>query len=447
MSMLKQLKKRDNRAKERHQEPEVTERIESIRPLPASSKEKSPPRSPKRIFPWQDAANKEKHQEEEEDLDASHQKMLLKTRDGFCRRVDAYDGSVLTVEGKPAYELGNYLGGGVAGVVYQGHRLLSQEEYPVRLGLDQEPPDVKHVLIETTVNTTVQATGGGCGVPFICVPQAADAAVVVADTAGASDTRINARDGSLLTVDTARSTAASPTAQAAANDIAFETTESCDAGVIIDKLDAPSRSKHYARAVSKVSAEADFDCDASFMDGFMEETVAIKILNPVGFRALAADQVASTVVARPGAPLDRDVVRGTKPMEEKHVWWLVNPAGRNLRTLQRYSAGTSLGVEVDRGSPERGLRISLVAAYKEKGELKELPLTRCLEIWGHVPFEASDAEFRDVMQAIDRVNQGLPPPPVVPGRVPTSTSSMGSSSVAFEDLKISQAQDMSKKRT
>jgi hypothetical protein len=89
------------------------------------------------------------------------------------------------------------------------------------------------------------------------------------------------------------------------------------------------------------------------------------------------------------------------------------------------------GVEVDRGSAEKGLRISLVAAYKDPAtnKLRELPLTRCIEIWGHVPFDASDAEFREVMSAIEKINQGLPPPAIdlLPGRVGTGTSSMGSS--------------------
>jgi hypothetical protein len=35
------------------------------------------------------------------------------------RKVDSYDGQVIKVSGEPAYELGNYLGGGVAGVVYE----------------------------------------------------------------------------------------------------------------------------------------------------------------------------------------------------------------------------------------------------------------------------------------------------------------------------------------
>jgi len=39
------------------------------------------------------------------------------------RKVDSYDGQLIKVNGEPAYELGNYLGGGVAGVVYEASSL------------------------------------------------------------------------------------------------------------------------------------------------------------------------------------------------------------------------------------------------------------------------------------------------------------------------------------
>ena len=57
---------------------------------------------------------------------------------------------VICVEGKPAYELENYLGGGVAVVVYEGHLLLPMEDYPVRLGINDRPSVI-----------TVQGHGGG----------------------------------------------------------------------------------------------------------------------------------------------------------------------------------------------------------------------------------------------------------------------------------------------
>jgi hypothetical protein len=253
--------------------------------------------------------------------------------------------------------------------------------------------------------------------------------------------------------------------------MALEATASGDQIVIIDTVDAPSRSKHYAKAVSMNNVDSDIPDDGSVRYGFMEETVAIKILNPVGFRTLPATVTQDAVVAREGVTLDSDVREGRRPMQEKHVWWLVNPNSRNLRTLQRYApapnngSATSRRIEVDRGSSEKGLRISLVAAYLDHrtGKLLELPLTKCIEIWGHVPFGATDDEFTHIMSSIDRINAGLPPPPVpafarmgdddLPGRVGTGrsggTSSLesGSFTNGMEEMKISNPVAMSSKRT
>lgn len=35
------------------------------------------------------------------------------------RKVDSFDGQIIMVDGKPCYELGGFLGGGAAGVVYE----------------------------------------------------------------------------------------------------------------------------------------------------------------------------------------------------------------------------------------------------------------------------------------------------------------------------------------
>jgi hypothetical protein len=255
--------------------------------------------------------------------------------------------------------------------------------------------------------------------------------------------------------------------------MALEATASGDQIVIIDTVDAPSRSKHYAKAVSMNNVDSDVPDDGSVRYGFMEETVAIKILNPVGFRTLPVSVTQDAVVAREGVTLDSDVREGRRPMQEKHVWWLINPNSRNLRTLQRYlptpnnGSSASRRIEVDRGSSEKGLRISLIAAYLDPrtGKLLELPLTKCIEIWGHVPFGATDDEFTHIMSSIDRINAGLPPPPVpafargmgdddlAPGRVGTGrsggTSSIesGSFTNGMEDMRISNPVAMSSKRT
>lgn len=383
------------------------ERIQSIHPAVADSLTQSPKsdKSPRRqIFQAHSESSK-----------------IVKVRDGFCRRVDAYDGSVIHVEGAAAYELGNYLGGGVAGVVYQGHRLLHESCYPVRMIKEQPTP-----AIETP--RQLPSSGNILSCVPTCHPNGST--VVSVPTRQVDTIPQNLNDtGSLVTTEsfTGRSMAGNSVAQGDAT-MALEAVNNT---IVFDTQDAPSRSKHTLESVLNTS----MDENASFAPS-LDEHVAIKILNPVGFRTLDVDVTNKAVVARPGEPLERQVLNGKAPMEERHVWWLINPSSRNLRTLQRYApdGATPRGVEVDRGTAEKGLRISLIAAYKDKdNKIKELPLTRCIDIWGHVPFEAPDSEFKDVMNAIDQVNQGLPPPPIVPGRVGTGTSSVSS---GLEDLKL-----------
>jgi serine/threonine protein kinase len=223
-----------------------------------------------------------------------------------------------------------------------------------------------------------------------------------------------------------------PLLSALEEDMAIEATVSYDesGGVMLDAQDAPSRSKHYTKAAA-VPMKARANGKKLLEKGLPDESVAIKILNPVGYRILQPDALKDCVVVKKGDPMDSDLKKGLKPMEEKHVWWLVNPNSRNLRTLQRYNgkdenSTAPKGLQIDRGSTKKGLRLSLIAAYIDprSDTLRELTLTRCIEIWGHVPFNATDTEFEDMMTAIERVNAGHPPPAFpafdeVPGRVGT----------------------------
>jgi hypothetical protein len=43
------------------------------------------------------------------------------------RKVDRYDGQTLFVKNTPVYELGNFLGGGSAGMVYEAENLKTKE--------------------------------------------------------------------------------------------------------------------------------------------------------------------------------------------------------------------------------------------------------------------------------------------------------------------------------
>ena len=313
-------------------------------------------------------------------------------RDGFCRRVDYYDGQTINVDGIPTYEVGNYLGGGVAGVVYEGTRLRPIEEYPIRTSFkelmnvnkfqarrtnsllsndsDGEDEDGRNhnaneLLTDLVVNGNVaeQNMVGGCAGIFC----------------GQSPSDLEGNNDLILDV---------------------ETSNNYDRSM----LSSPGSS-------DKISLQE--------MERLKEESVAIKILNPVGFRLLSPSACASAVVVQQGMDMEDDVKKGLKPMTEKHVWWLVNPSSKNLRTLQRNPSpivgreGEKIGLNNDlynRGSRDNGIRLSLVAAYIEpkSNALRELPLTRCIEVWGHAPFGTTEEEFESMMDAIERVNQGQP---------------------------------------
>lgn len=133
------------------------------------------------------------------------------------------------------------------------------------------------------------------------------------------------------------------------------------------------------------------------------EQVAVKILNPVSFRLAPPSSLIEVVIVREGIISSDDVLRRRKPMTEKHVWWVVNPNSRNLRTLRSRSNNLH-SKEPDRGSKDKGLRLSLIAAYRDETGLNELPLNRCIEIWGHAPFGASEDEFEQLMDRIEREN-------------------------------------------
>jgi len=91
--------------------------------------------------------------------------------------------------------------------------------------------------------------------------------------------------------------------------------------------------------------------------------VAVKILNPVGFKLLPSAPLQRFIVARKGAPLPAGPPPGSElpqpAMGPEHVWWLVHPGNRSV----------------------------VVAAHLDarSGQLRELPLPRCVEVWGWDP--------------------------------------------------------------
>jgi hypothetical protein len=380
-----------------------------------------------------------------------NEKQLGKERDGFCRRVSEYDGNLIKIDGLPTYEIGNYLGGGVAGVVYQGHRLRPLAEYPVRRrGVNDQDPiatsdDDTNVLPAEDAMVT---SGFFCGPVHFDADQPCggehDTTVAITTTNSSmmeeQDTALSPESPMSTTVEETRDATHTPNHASVtprgtfveSADIAIEATMNHNDNapvVLLDAQDAPSRSQHFSKAAGVPIAHPRSTVSTNepikdLVHGLTDEAVAVKILNPVAYRLLTAQALKEAVIVKRGEPMEMEVRRGIKPMTEKHVWWLVNPSSRNLRTLQRYndkekaatpSASGSAGgnVQVDRGSEKHGLRLSLIAAYLDprsnSTQLQELPLTRCLEIWGHVPFNATDLEFDDFLVAIERVNAGHTP--------------------------------------
>ena len=221
--------------------------------------------------------------------------------------------------------------------------------------------------------------------------------------------------------------------------------------VVVDDADAPNRSKREARALSRnvprvrggggptvdgLVVEDDHDVEFEYgpLIEDVSETVAIKILNPVGFRLLDPESLQKALIVREGSlpVVESD---GSFVLREEHVWWLVNPNSRNLRSLLRRSRSGASSMQankvgddasdesslrrqpsqqssskggVDRGSFDMGLRLSLVATYVDPKTktLCEVPLPRCVEIWGHPPFAATDEEFEAMMDVLMRLNAG-----------------------------------------
>jgi serine/threonine protein kinase len=275
-------------------------------------------------------------------------------RDGFCRGVDFYDGQIISVDGQPSYEVGNYLGGGVAGVVYEGKRILPLTEYPTRPTWHEVSPIKRSnsLVAETTKNLENNEpvdTGfmGGCS-SMLCAQN---------DLNHFEDLRFDV-----------------------------------DLGTADDEIDSNSE---------------------------LEMNVAIKILNPIGFRLTTPAICKEAVVVRRGKDMSDDVKNGSMPMTDANVWWLLNPSSRSARTLRREASSASENqlsspsiinpLSPVKGNSMSGVKVSLIAAYMDPStnELSELPLTRCVEIWGHAPFGSSEEEFEDMMDKIEKINGGI----------------------------------------
>jgi serine/threonine protein kinase len=95
------------------------------------------------------------------------------------------------------------------------------------------------------------------------------------------------------------------------------------------------------------------------------KNVAVKILNPVGFKLMSSGPLQRCLVAKKGQPLHcSDGV-----MSSENVWWCVHPGTR-----------------------------ALIAAMPDESRsnlLKELPLPKCIEIWGWDPLNEGRSSGSD----------------------------------------------------
>ncbi len=89
-----------------------------------------------------------------------------------------------------------------------------------------------------------------------------------------------------------------------------------------------------------------------------DKSVAIKILNPLGYKNLSFGNINQYSVALKGSPLSIDQIHGKAVLTIDNVWWLLHPTTK-----------------------------SLFAAFDDpqRKQLRELPLTKCVEIWGMNP--------------------------------------------------------------
>mmetsp|Transcript_14675 Transcript_14675/g.20949 ORF Transcript_14675/g.20949 Transcript_14675/m.20949 type:complete len:1009 (-) Transcript_14675:87-3113(-) len=332
-------------------------------------------------------------------------------RDGFCQRVDMYDGQSISVDGVPTYSIGNYLGGGVAGVVYEGHRLRPIHEYPVRRGFGDDSwmchADEKDIWnqSENILNGSLEMSRENASFLKEKYNQSLQ-------NSGKVNGEQSSKENNIVR----------------ANCVDYD-------NMCAPYEDSMSVSNYDLLLNEEKVSNNGIRVTKSLSTLEKDETVAIKILNPLGFRLLSPNAANSAVIVKEGKAMEKEVKNGNKPMREEHVWWLVNPSSRNLRSLQKQPGqllvnaknGSAMGISgqnsikknsivatsdlLDRGAPERGLKLSVVAAYKDESSdlLVELPLTKCIEIWGHAPFGASEKEFEEMMDAIERVNAGHAP--------------------------------------
>ena len=114
---------------------------------------------------------------------------------------------------------------------------------------------------------------------------------------------------------------------------------------------------------------------AASMGSKHELQVAIKILNPLGYKNTIINQLSHCKVAVKGRSLTQDQMNGRTPMNRDNLWWLIHPVTKQV-----------------------------FAAYEDphRKQLRELPLPKCVEVWGLNPLDIDQRTD----QEIEKLNRG-----------------------------------------
>ncbi|KAF0696812.1 Aste57867_12474 [Aphanomyces stellatus] len=103
-----------------------------------------------------------------------------------------------------------------------------------------------------------------------------------------------------------------------------------------------------------------------------KQHVALKILNPIGYKLMPTSLLSRCLVAIKGRQMESEVANGIQPMRNEHVWWLVHQSSKQA-----------------------------IAAYEDprSGAVKELTLPRCIEVWG-TDFDQLDDEITEALRDV-----------------------------------------------
>ncbi len=119
--------------------------------------------------------------------------------------------------------------------------------------------------------------------------------------------------------------------------------------------------------------------------------VAVKILNPVGYRLLPRSVISTFIAVKKG-----DRAAPGEALSDRHVWYTVNPNAAKLK---------------EPSDPDALANLPLLACYEDPEDgykLRELPLSVCVSIYGLSPLGISSREFDDLCDALeDRGSGGL----------------------------------------